>query len=278
MPDNDGFQDIYVANFGSSNALLRNEAGSGTFTLVNDEDISIFGDHQAISWNDVDEDGDLDLYANSLSGNLLMRNNLANGNNHLTVRLAGSRYGQQGNLSAIGALVKITVGGQTQWRSVAGDGSTMVQHFGLGSATVVDELVVYWPYKMMNGQHHTTRMIDVYRNQRLEIEEPLLGLSPAEDNPLPSTFALLPCYPNPFNPMTTISFDVPLMGEVDLEIFDLAGRRVRALHLGETFQAGRHTALWNGKDDQGQTLASGVYQIRLKAQDFEGVQRATLLK
>jgi len=175
-------------------------------------------------------------------------------------------------------LIKVTVQGQTQWRNVPGNGSTMVQHFGLGDATTVDEIVVYWPYKMLAGQVHTSRLLDVEVNQRLEINEPLLGLSEAMDNQLPSSYALLPCIPNPFNPMTTIAFEIPRVGHVDLEIFDVAGRRVRTLHLGETIEAGRHSVVWNGKDGQGRSLASGVYQIRLKTREFEGVQRVTLIK
>ena len=276
--DNDGFLDIYVANHGAANLLLHNDGGTGIFVSVSDDDVSSLVDCVATSWNDVDQDGDVDLFLSGLPNNQLLRNNSDNGNHYLAIRLAGHQLGHQSNISAIGALIKVTATGQTQWRHVPGDGSTMVQFFGLGDAMMVDEIVVYWPYKMLSGQIHTSRLLDVEVDGRLEISEPMLGLSGTMDDQLPSSFALLPCRPNPFNPLTTISFDVPRTGVVDLEVFDVAGRKVRTLHLGETFEAGRHAVVWNGTDDHGRSLASGVYHIRLKAKQYEGGQRVTLIK
>jgi hypothetical protein len=82
---------------------------------------------------------------------------------------------------------------------------------------------------------------------------------------LPSSLALLPSRPNPFNPSTHIAFDLPEAGRVSVRIYDGTGRLVRNLVDGESFPAGTHAFPWNGRDDQGITLASGVYLIRLEA-------------
>lgn len=70
--------------------------------------------------------------------------------------------------------------------------------------------------------------------------------------------------PNPFLPSTSVAFSIPVDGEVALEIFDVNGRLVRALARGK-FVSGRHTAIWDGRDDAGVLVSSGVYLCRLTA-------------
>jgi flagellar hook assembly protein FlgD len=74
--------------------------------------------------------------------------------------------------------------------------------------------------------------------------------------------------PNPFNPVTTIQYDVPAGGaDVNIAVFDVSGRRVRTL-VNEHRNAGRFSAQWNGADDRGGRVASGVYFYRMRAGDF----------
>lgn len=94
---------------------------------------------------------------------------------------------------------------------------------------------------------------------------------------LPVHFQLRPNVPNPFNPSTTIRFDVPRTSRVRVEIYNLRGERVRVLR-DETFAAGHHGAVWNGTDDRGAGIASGVYLVRIVADGFEGRQKITLVK
>ena len=75
---------------------------------------------------------------------------------------------------------------------------------------------------------------------------------------LPGRFALLPNFPNPFNPETTVPFELSRPGEIRLVIFDLQGRRVRVLVRGRA-AAGRHQAVWDGRDERGREQASGIY-------------------
>jgi hypothetical protein len=98
------------------------------------------------------------------------------------------------------------------------------------------------------------------------------------DTPVPSAFALHPNVPNPFNPQTTISFDIPAAGaDVNIAIYDVAGRLVREL-VNERRNAGRWSVQWNGEDDRGQRVASGVYFYRMRAGAFVDTKKMVLLK
>jgi beta-glucanase (GH16 family) len=89
---------------------------------------------------------------------------------------------------------------------------------------------------------------------------------------------LHPCYPNPFNPSTTIAFELAEPATVTLGIYDVAGRLVRTLAAGEPTGAGRHEATWNGRDAAGQAAPAGVYFYRLDAGGQSLTRRMTLLK
>jgi len=78
----------------------------------------------------------------------------------------------------------------------------------------------------------------------------------------PSEFVLYPNFPNPFNPSTTIRFSLPGAGPVLLSFYDVNGRLVRTLIDG-TMQAGLHEVVWNGRDQSGRAVASGIYLYRL---------------
>ena len=87
----------------------------------------------------------------------------------------------------------------------------------------------------------------------------------------------LSVFPNPFNPATTVSFELPRDGHVNLTVYDLAGRLVRTLADGE-FATGRHDVAWNGRDKQGLHAGSGVYLMRLVTPSGVISMQATLLK
>lgn len=99
-----------------------------------------------------------------------------------------------------------------------------------------------------------------------------------DDPALPSAFRLGQNVPNPFNPSTTISFDVPAGGvHMTLRIYDVSGKLVRTLVDGYE-PSGNRTVVWNGTDDMGRPLASGIYYYQLNAADFSAEKRMVLLK
>jgi hypothetical protein len=90
--------------------------------------------------------------------------------------------------------------------------------------------------------------------------------------------ALYPCYPNPFNPTTTIGYEVRERVPVTLAIYDVAGRRVKTLVDGETSGAGYYEQVWDGRDESGRVVASGVYFYRLDGGSHTETRRMVLLK
>ena len=93
----------------------------------------------------------------------------------------------------------------------------------------------------------------------------------------PLRFDLNANYPNPFNPSTTISFSVPASGEVELAIFNLKGQRVKTLVSGELTK-GQHSVVWNGLDNAGRSVASGVYLYKLRSGTELKTRKMMLMK
>ncbi len=90
-------------------------------------------------------------------------------------------------------------------------------------------------------------------------------------------YALNNAAPNPFNPATVLSFELPTQTDVELAVYDLAGRMIVTL-IDETREAGRHQVSWNGRSGNGELVASGIYLYHLKAGAFQETKRMTLLK
>lgn len=106
----------------------------------------------------------------------------------------------------------------------------------------------------------------------------VLTVTGAASAPRPAAWALHPPYPNPFNPRTTIAFDLPVAATVRLEVFDIAGRLVDVLVRDEPFAAGRWDVVWRGRDAGGRGVAAGVYFCRLEAGGFRATTRLLLVK
>ncbi len=103
----------------------------------------------------------------------------------------------------------------------------------------------------------------------------LEGYDPMGD--IPATFRLVQNTPNPFNPMTTIAFSVPHESQVAIRVYDVSGRVVRTLVDGVT-EPGRHAAVWDGRNDHGESCGSGVYFCVMETPEFRGSSKMMLLK
>jgi hypothetical protein len=104
------------------------------------------------------------------------------------------------------------------------------------------------------------------------------GAPTAVGDPAPqAAFALLGNQPNPFNPATTIRFDLPLPQHAVVSVYALDGRRVKTL-LSQSLAAGRHAVEWDGTDQQGGVVASGTYLCRIEAGPYHATQKMVLAK
>jgi len=94
---------------------------------------------------------------------------------------------------------------------------------------------------------------------------------------LPSRFGLAQNYPNPFNPETTIEYQVPQTAPVRMMVYNILGQQIRTL-IDEVRDAGQHRVIWDGRDDAGRPVASGVYFCQMTAGSYRQTRKMTLLK
>jgi flagellar hook assembly protein FlgD len=84
-------------------------------------------------------------------------------------------------------------------------------------------------------------------------------------------------YPNPFNPETQILFNMPKKGNVSIQVFNIKGQLVKNL-LNEERNAGQNTVRWNGQDNNGRAVSSGVYFYRVQAENQTVINKMLLMK
>jgi spore coat protein A len=126
-----------------------------------------------------------------------------------------------------------------------------------------------YPYHCHILEHEDHEMM-----RQFEVIDPYTGIT---DDAPGYSYLLSPVSPNPFNPSTVISFELPEQVEVSIRIYDVAGRRVRTL-IDEVRGVGRHRVAWNGNNEAGIEVASGVYFVEMKTRQFREVRKAVFLK
>ena len=293
--DNDGDPDVLlsgaIAPAGIATRLYRNDGG-GAFTGI---DLG-FGATGAAAFGDYDGDGDLDLLVAGWTGSSYVVRIYGNEGapaNTPPTGPANLRQQQAGGIltltwdAATDALTPVpglsynlrigtTPGGGEVMAAMADPVTGRRRLLAPGNA----QQRTSWSVRPPAGWQHlycSVQAIDAafagsVFGTELEVSRDLSAV-PAQ----PAAYLLHANAPNPFNPRTTLSFDLPAAGRVRLEIFDARGRRVRVL-VDEVLPAGRHAAVWDGTDAGGRALASGVYLCRMEAAAYRRTVRMTLLK
>lgn len=106
---------------------------------------------------------------------------------------------------------------------------------------------------------------------------PQTGIDDAPSEPLPARFELAQNYPNPFNAGTVIKYTVPSMSHVNIEVFDIMGRKIRTL-VDESQSAGEYRIRWDGNDSNGHVVSTGIYFYRCRADNFIETKKLILMK
>lgn len=122
---------------------------------------------------------------------------------------------------------------------------------------------------------------DFTGNQGVFSEEVPFMLTGVDDEAvasLPKEYALHQNYPNPFNPTTTIEFALPKDTQFSIKIYNMLGQEIRTLINQETYRAGVHRVMWDGKDNDGRQMASGTYLYTFESVSFRNTKKLTLLK
>lgn len=143
----------------------------------------------------------------------------------------------------------------------------------VGSADIngdgVDEAIVGDPGWWYNNPSFPPGRVYIYKNPYTAVEE--------EQTTPPHNFELSQNYPNPFNSETQIKYALPQESNVRLVIYNILGQKVRVLV--EDFQEhGYYTISWDGKNEQGEAVGSGIYFYRIQAGSFTKTAKMSLLK
>jgi hypothetical protein len=166
-----------------------------------------------------------------------------------------------------------------------GDGEIALLTFRIDDATL-DEFEIN-PFEATNPGHKLSLVYNNYvggkpvvDNASPELEGNTVSLTknPGTDAAIiPVAYSLAQNYPNPFNPSTSIAYSIKSPGEVELSIYNILGQQVRQL-VNEHKDAGNYTAYWDGRDNSGGEVASGVYFYRISAGDFNDIKKMVLMK
>ena len=126
---------------------------------------------------------------------------------------------------------------------------------------------IFWPpsseFQLCDAEANT--YIPVLINHREGLVAKPLGVSEVPGVAVPKEFSLSQNYPNPFNPETSIRFSVDKTGDVSLVVYNILGQKVRTLVSEKGLRAGVYEAKWDGKDESGKSVASGLYLYRIEA-------------
>lgn len=135
-------------------------------------------------------------------------------------------------------------------------------------------------YHLIPNVSKKAERLDIFEFYEAPTSKQVIALNQIENGnstELPTVFHLSQNYPNPFNPTTTIAFDLPQNSFAELEIYDISGKKVRTV-VNKNMEAGSHQVVWNGLDDLGNQVASGVYFYRIQAGEFIAVNKMMLLR
>ncbi len=156
-----------------------------------------------------------------------------------------------------------TAGDESHYRTQTVD---LLSHFAAGDEVILrfrlfaDGFVVGWGWAIDN----------------ISIQEDAGSLAKS-DELLPEVFSLDQNYPNPFNPTTTINFRMPKTSDISIKVYNVLGQKVRTL-VDERREAGTHTLQWDGRNDAGVQVSSGMYFYRMQADGFVDQRKMMLLK
>jgi hypothetical protein len=165
-----------------------------------------------------------------------------------------------------------------------GDGGSAQDHaqvFGLPAVNIDAGATQRVGFAIVAGQNLDELMAAARRAQQIWVErgnniDILVGIGDDVAG-LPTQFSLEQNYPNPFNPSTTLKYALPTNADVRLEIYNVLGQLVKVL-VNEKQTAGFKTAIWDGTNQVGEKVASGIYIYRLKAADYVQSKKMILMK
>jgi len=154
------------------------------------------------------------------------------------------------------------------WEELTFDFSS---HIGLPEAIGIDQIVVFPDFNLGGRTQDNIIYFD-----NISFYSNSVGVDNRNET-FPQGFALEQNFPNPFNPTTTLRFDLPEVSDATVTIFNMLGQKVRVFNMNDT-PAGYHSIKWNATNDYGEQVGAGVYLYQLKTKDFVKSRKMILLK
>ncbi len=136
---------------------------------------------------------------------------------------------------------------------------------GEGSYSYIDETVTA-------GETFYYKIEEICKNGKKKTHHPI-----TVETPMPENFNLFPNYPNPFNTITLLRYQLPVQSHVNIDIYNVLGRRIRTI-IDEIKEAGFYTVTWDGLDNDGVPVVSGLYFYQMRAGSFKTTRKMTVVR
>ena len=142
--------------------------------------------------------------------------------------------------------------------------------------------VVNIDYEPFIGTTNITGIVNDYGlgelSDTVQFSLHIQGELSADEKPLPRRFQISNAYPNPFNPVITIDFEIDIPRNVSMHLFDVRGRKIRTIFEDRTFQPGHFQEKWYGKNDRGLRVSNGVYMVQFISDNKRLERKITFIK
>ena len=272
--NNDGWLDLFVSVSGGPtnrySVFYRNN-GNGTFTKMTGIGLES-GEYSSYgcAMGDYDNNGYNDIAEMNVGDSVSLWKNSGGSNKWIKIKLQGT----YSNRNGIGSVIEIWRGGTKFKRPVLCGQSycsqnTLLQTIGVGSTTVIDSVIVYWPSGIRQP------VLNVNSNQQITIiETGVIGIS-GNNNQVPENYKLFQNYPNPFNPSTIIEYSVPKGGNVKIALYNILGSEIAVLE-NNYRSAGFYMYRLDERISSG--LSSGIYYYTIFTDEFSDTKKMILIK
>jgi hypothetical protein len=210
-----------------------------------------------LSWSSPEATKDVDVLKVGL--------NISNSANVYAVQLSSRLNASLASVEGVNAA--IPEGWEMQWSFVSGElRVAMAGATPLPSGTVATIMV-----RLKDKESRLSFSTDAVLNEAAQ------SVGAVEVAAVPATFALDQNYPNPFNPSTTVRYQIPNNANVNLDIYNLQGQKIRTL-VSKEQKAGYYSVVWDGRNEAGQTVSSGLYLYRVQAGSFVATHKMLMIK
>jgi len=201
------------------------------------------------------------------------------GNKEVTLK-----WTTQSEIENLGFIIERSMHNQEEFTEIASY-QNCPQLMGQGNSNQKSDYI-YHDGNLFNGITYYYRLVDISLSGQRNVSK-IISATPSENNnliplnTLPDQFNLFSNYPNPFNPSTTIKFEIPEIEDgtllVNLSVFTISGKKVKTLYDG-VLTSGSYKTQWNGNDQFGNKVSSGTYFYSLNSDQFNAVKKMILIQ